>query len=103
MGELGEGLSGLRGNIEDRDVFQVSRRVLTARDGDWTEVAGNLQKARKIWVWMTRILIWERVDLKVSGCFFKAVVQAVLVFGAEMWILNPRMERALSSFQHRFA
>ena len=26
MGELGEGLSGLRGTIEDRDVFQVSRK-----------------------------------------------------------------------------
>ena len=25
----------------------------------------------------------------------------MLMFGAEMWVLNPRMERALDSFQHR--
>ena len=35
------------------------------------------------------------------GEFFKAVTQAVLLFGAEMWVPTPRMERALSSFQHR--
>ena len=35
------------------------------------------------------------------GGFFTAVTQAVLLFGEETWVLNPRMERALSSFQHR--
>ena len=38
-----------------------------------------------------------------SGNFYKAVAQAVLLFGAEKWFLTPRMERALDSFQHRFA
>ena len=37
------------------------------------------------------------------GEFFKAVTQAVLLFGAETWVLTPRMERSLSSFQHRVA
>ena len=37
------------------------------------------------------------------GKFFKAVTQAVLLFGAETWVLTPNMERALSSFQHRVA
>ena len=35
--------------------------------------------------------------------FSKAVTQAVLLFGAETWVLTPRMERDLSSFQHRVA
>ena len=30
----------------------------------------------------------------------KAVVQQVLLFGAETWVLTPRMERALNSFMH---
>ena len=38
-----------------------------------------------------------------SGHFFKAVVQAVLLFGAQTWVLTPRMERALSIFQHMIA
>ena len=35
------------------------------------------------------------------GTFFKAVTQAVLFGGAETWVLQPSMERALSIFQHR--
>ena len=35
-----------------------------------------------------------------SGNFFKAVVQQVLLFGAEMWVVSPMMERALSAFIH---
>ena len=37
------------------------------------------------------------------GTFLKSVAQAVLLFGAEMWVLTPRMEQALDSFQHRVA
>ena len=36
----------------------------------------------------------------VSGNFFKAVVQQVLLFGAETWVVSPMMERALSAFIH---
>ena len=37
------------------------------------------------------------------GEFFKVVTQTVLLLGVETWVLTPRMERALSSFQHKFA
>ena len=76
---------------------------MTVGDENWPEVTGNLQKAGNIWVRMSRILIREGADPKVSWHFFKAVVQAVLLLGAEMWVLTPRMERALTRFHHRFA
>ena len=40
---------------------------------------------------------------KVLGNFYKAVAQAVLLFGAETWVLTPRIEQALDSFHHRVA
>ena len=67
----------------------------------WPTVAGNLRKERKIWVQTRMILIREGVDPKVSGHFFQAVVQAVLLFMEEKWVLTPRMDRDLSRFQHR--
>ena len=84
-------------------VFKYLGRVLTAGDDDWLAVVGNLGKARKSWGPLSRILIREGADPKVSGHFYKAVSQAVLLFGAEMWVLTPRMERALDSFHHRVA
>ena len=47
---------------------------MAAGDDDCPVVAGNLQKAKKIWERMLRILIWEGADPKVLGHFFKAVV-----------------------------
>ena len=35
--------------------------------------------------------------------FEKVVTQVVLFCGAETWVITPRMEQALSSFQHRVA
>ena len=38
-----------------------------------------------------------------SGIFFNAVVQAVIFFGVETWLMNPHMGRALVGIQHRLA
>ena len=38
-----------------------------------------------------------------SRAFYTAVTQAVLLLGAETWVLTPRMEKALDSFQARVA
>ena len=45
----------------------------------------------------------EGEDPNVSKTFYTAVAQAVLLFGAEMWVLAPRMEKALDRFQSRVA
>ena len=89
--------------LENVTTFRYLGRVLTAGDDDWLAVAGNLQKEQKSWGRLYQILIREGSDPKVSGKFYEAVAQAVLMFRAETWILTPRMERALDSFQHRFA
>ena len=34
-----------------------------------------------------------------SGFFFKAMVQAVFLFGLDIWVFNPCMGRALGGFQ----
>ena len=68
-------------------------------DDQWTEVARNLSRARAMWKRMARILSREGVGLRVSGFFFKYVVQAVLLFGLETWVVTPLMGRALGGFQ----
>ena len=52
---------------------------------------------------MQRILNREGANKRVSGDFFKAVVHQVLLFGADTWVVSPRMERALNSFIHESA
>ena len=52
---------------------------------------------------MSRVLGREGADPNVSGNFYKAVAQAVLLFGAKTWVLTQRMEKALEIFQSRVA
>ena len=78
-------------------------RFLTAVEDNWPEVVGKLKKVQKIWARLTRILGREGDNPRVLGVFFKAVVQAVLIFGSETWVLTPHMGRALGSFHHGVA
>ena len=39
--------------------------------------------------------------LRVSGFFFKAVIQPVLIFNAEYWVVIPHMGRYLRGFQYQ--
>ena len=75
--------------------FRYLGRVISAADNDWPEVVRNLAKAQAVWKRVTRILSREGARPQVSGFFFKDVVQSVLLFGAETWVVNPRMGRVL--------
>ena len=74
-------------------------QVISAADDDWLVVVRNLSWARAVCRRMTRILSREEVALRVSGYLFNAVIQAVLLFGLETWMVTPRMGKALEEFQ----
>ena len=70
-------------------------------DDNWPSVVGDLRKAQKIWSRLARILVQEGAGPRVSGMFFKAVVQAELLLRSETCVMTPRMGQALVIFQHR--
>ena len=80
--------------------FKYLGRIITVWDDDRPEVTGNLMKVRKSWGRLKRVLSREGADKRISGNFFKTVVQQVLLFGAETWVLTPRIEKVLDSFMH---
>ena len=59
--------------------FKYLGRIMTAGEDDWPAVAGNLVKSQKSWGSLTRILSRKGADKRISGTFFKAVVQQVLI------------------------
>ena len=83
--------------------FKYLGRVLSSADDDWTDVIGNLMKARAVWRRMTRILSREGEMPRVFGFLFKSVVQSVLIFGEETWVVTPCMVRVLGCLQDQVA
>ena len=69
--------------------FRYLGRVILEADGNWLAVVRNMEKSRVLWRRMTRILIRGEAYPQVSVFFFKAVVQLVLLFDAEKWVVTP--------------
>ena len=76
--------------------------MISAADDDWTEVIRNLSRVRAVWKRITIILSREGEEPRVSGFFFKAVVQAVLLFGSKTWAVTPRMGSPLGGSRTRW-
>ena len=57
--------------------------LLMAVYDEWTAVICNMRKSQKQWMQMLRILRREGANTQVSGLFYKAVVQYLLLYGSE--------------------
>ena len=61
--------------------FQYLGQVISAADDDWPALVKNFSLAREVWNRMAVIISREGAEPRMSGFFFKAVVQAVLLLG----------------------
>ena len=55
------------------------------------------------WARLTRVLSMERAEAQTSGKIYLVVVQSVLLYRSEIWVLTLRMQRLLGRFHHRVA
>ena len=69
--------------------------MLDRSDDDWPAVRRNVSKAHQVWIWLGKLLWREGADPLVSEMFYRAVVQVVLFFGAEIWVLSAGMSKKM--------
>ena len=89
--------------LEMVNSFKYLGQVISETDNECPAVVRNLSQARAVWSRISRILIREGERPQVSGFFFKALIQSVLIFGAETWVVTPRMGSSLGGFQDQMA
>ena len=77
--------------MERVELFKYLGRPLYQSDNDWLVVRRNIRKENQVWSRLGVILRWEGSDPITSAEFYRAVVQAVLLFGAETWVLSAAM------------
>ena len=83
--------------------FWYLGRILSDDDNDSHAALRQLYKARKKWNRLVSILRSEGVNPIIMGYFYKAVVQTVLIYGSESWVVSGDIMRKLRSFHHRVA
>ena len=81
--------------------FKYLGGILSASDDDWPAVVRNLIQERNKWAWRMQVLGREGEYERMLGMFYVAVVQEVLLYGLETWVMYPQIRRTLGGFHHR--
>ena len=92
---MGETFSLTGDNIvecfEGVGLFNYLGWVLHRDYNDWPVVLCNICRVRQVWGCLGKLLRREGADPILSKKFYPVVVQAVLLFGAETWVLLAAM------------
>ena len=83
--------------------FKYLRRVISETEDNCPEVVSNLAQGKTVWRRMSHILSREGTTPLVSGFFLKVLIQAILIFVVETWMVTPRMGTDLGGFQTQVA
>ena len=89
--------------LEMVDVFKYLGRLIAMDDIDNQAIRSNMRKARKSWARVSRVLRADNASPRVCAMFYKATVQAVLLYGSESWNLTPSLLRRLEGFHIKAA
>ena len=83
--------------------FKYLGRVLSVADSNGPAVVHNIWRGRQKWARISRVLSREGADARTSGRIYMTVVQAVMLYRSETWVMTPRIGRVLRRFHHRVA
>ena len=89
--------------IEHVEEFTYLGRKLSSNDNDWPALQQNVTKARGRWAQVAKVLTAEGAPPKACAMFYKAIVQTVLLFGSETWVITNQMMEKLRGFHYRVA
>jgi len=94
----------VHGDVLERvEVFWYLGRLLSQDDEDIQTVQSQLCKARGMWARIGQVLRQENAPPRVSAKFYKAIVQSILLYGSETWVLSSAVMARLEGFHIRMA
>ena len=76
--------------IERVGDFKYLGRTLNQGDKDGGCIEERLKKTRQQWNCVARILKEEGTNARCMSKFYLAIVQAVLLYGSESWVVTAR-------------
>ena len=81
--------------VENVMTFRYLGRPLDQTNDYWTDVQRNIMHAKLVWWRLGTLLQQEGVYPKVLASFYRAVVQAILFYGSETWVLSESMAKRI--------
>ncbi len=69
-------------------VIKYVEPLLAKDDGDIQAIRAQLQKARATLARVGQVLCSKNTSPHVAATFYKAIVQAILLYGSKTWVLS---------------
>ena len=89
--------------LERVDVFKYLGRLLAQDDDDVQAIRAQIRKARATWARVSNVLRAQNAAPQTSAKFYVAVVQSLLLYGSETWVLSKTALARLEGFHIRAA
>jgi hypothetical protein len=84
-------------------VYKYLRWMMAQDNNNTQALRAQLQKAHATWAWVGQVLWNEKTSLFVTAQFYQAVVQAILLYGSELWVISQTAMAQLRGFHIRAA
>ena len=94
-----------RGGEESREnvtTFRYMGRYLDQTDDYWLSVWGNTMHVRSVWGRLGKLLRREGSEPKVLEIFYRLVVQTILLYGSETWVILAAREKTVEGIHTEF-
>ena len=66
-------------------------RTATYNNTNWASSYANLSKLQKCWGLVEKVLIQTGAHVKPQAMIYKAVIQTVLLYGCESWVVIEKI------------
>lgn len=89
--------------VENVNSYRYLGRDMSEDNDDWMTIHSNMKKAKGQWARIRTILKQETSSIKTMSSFYKAVVQSILLYGSETWVIDETMRNRLEAFHNQVA
>ena len=89
--------------LERVEVFKYLGQLIACDDADTQAMSSNVRKARGCWVQISHVQRAEIASPQTCGMFYKAIMQAILLYASETWSLSPSSQKRLEGINIRAA
>ena len=91
-------------NIKAVNEFKYLGRIIDNDDNDMKAIQKQITKARAVWGKIGKILkMRSDSNIRIMSIFYKVIIQTVLLYGSESWVINDNSKSKLRSFHNRCA
>ncbi len=89
----------VHGDVLERvEVFKYLGRMMAQDDNDIQAIRAQLRKARATWARVGQVLWSENASPPIAARFYQAIVQAILFYGSETWVISRTALARLEGF-----